>query len=178
LLLAQGRLADAERWLARLERFTRESWLSRWLLTVRVLQALADERSGNRSGARARLAAAVQLAAPEGYARAFLDEDSRIVGLLPDVRSAAPAFVAQLLASAGVPLAKPEAAAQPLVEPLSERELEVLALIASGASNRQIADRLVIAPGTVKRHINHIYDKLDVGSRTQAIARAHGLRLL
>lgn len=70
------------------------------------------------------------------------------------------------------------AAAQPLVEPLSEREREVLQLIAAGLSNQEIADRLVIAPGTVKRHINNIYGKLQVASRTQAIAVARDLRLL
>ena len=67
---------------------------------------------------------------------------------------------------------------RPLVEPLSERELEVLRLIAAGLSNQAIADRLVIAPGTVKRHINNIYGKLQVGSRTQAVAVARDLQLL
>ncbi len=69
-------------------------------------------------------------------------------------------------------------AAQPLIEPLSERELEVLHLIADGLSNAEIAARLVIAQGTVKRHINNIYGKLGVGSRTQAVARSRELGLL
>ena len=69
-------------------------------------------------------------------------------------------------------------AAQPLVEPLSERELEVLRLIADGLSNAEIADKLVIAQGTVKRHINNIYGKLGVQSRTQAVARGRELNLL
>jgi LuxR family maltose regulon positive regulatory protein len=68
--------------------------------------------------------------------------------------------------------------AQPLVEPLSERELEVLRLIADGLSNAEIAKRLVIAQGTVKRHINNIYGKLGVQSRTQAVAKARELGLL
>jgi LuxR family maltose regulon positive regulatory protein len=67
---------------------------------------------------------------------------------------------------------------QPLVEPLSEREVEVLRLIAAGLSNQEIADRLIIATGTVKRHINNIYGKLQVRSRTQAIAVARDLHLL
>lgn len=67
---------------------------------------------------------------------------------------------------------------QSLVEPLSAREIEVLQLIAAGLSNREIAERLVIAPGTVKRHSNNIYGKLDVRSRTQAVARARDLGLL
>jgi LuxR family maltose regulon positive regulatory protein len=65
-----------------------------------------------------------------------------------------------------------------LLEPLSERELEVLQLIASGLSNREIADRLTIAVGTAKRHASNIYAKLDVHSRVQAVARAQELGLL
>ncbi len=66
---------------------------------------------------------------------------------------------------------------QPLVEPLSEREIEVLRLIADGFSNAEIGHKLFIAVGTVKRHINNIYGKLAVQSRTQAIVRARELRL-
>jgi DNA-binding NarL/FixJ family response regulator len=75
-------------------------------------------------------------------------------------------------------LAAPQPAAQPLVEPLSERELEVLDLIAAGLTNREIAKRLFIAHGTVKRHINNIYGKLQARHRTEAIARARDLGLL
>ena len=63
-------------------------------------------------------------------------------------------------------------------EPLSERELEVLRLIAAGKSNKEIARLLVIAPGTVKKHLNNIYGKLGVHSRTQALVRANALELL
>jgi LuxR family maltose regulon positive regulatory protein len=65
-----------------------------------------------------------------------------------------------------------------LIEPLSDREVEVLRLIADGLSNREIADRLVIATSTVKSHANHIYGKLGVRSRTQAIAMAQDLGLI
>jgi ATP/maltotriose-dependent transcriptional regulator MalT len=65
-----------------------------------------------------------------------------------------------------------------LIEPLSERELEVLRLIAVGLSNREIADEIVVATSTVKTHINNIYRKLDVSSRTQAVARARELELV
>jgi LuxR family maltose regulon positive regulatory protein len=75
-------------------------------------------------------------------------------------------------------LTPPQAAAQPLAEPLSERELEVLGLIAAGLTNPEIAGRLFIAKGTVKRHINNIYGKLQVRHRTEAIARARDLGLL
>ncbi|MEZ4725611.1 MAG: response regulator transcription factor [Caldilineaceae bacterium] len=65
-----------------------------------------------------------------------------------------------------------------LVEPLSEREQEVLRLVAEGRSNSQIADQLIITVGTVKRHLNNIFGKLQVTSRTQALARARELNLL
>jgi ATP/maltotriose-dependent transcriptional regulator MalT len=71
-----------------------------------------------------------------------------------------------------------QAAANPLVEPLSEREVEVLGLIAAGLTNREIADRLYITVGTVKRHINNIYGKLQVHHRTEAVARARDLGLV
>jgi LuxR family maltose regulon positive regulatory protein len=64
------------------------------------------------------------------------------------------------------------------IEPLSSRELEVLGLIAAGLSNREIADQLVIALSTVKTHVNHIYRKLDVSRRTQAVTKARMLDLL
>jgi len=72
----------------------------------------------------------------------------------------------------------PKQAAPPLAEPLSERELEVLDLIAQGLTNREIADRLYITVGTVKRHINNIYGKLQVHHRTEAVARARELNLI
>jgi NarL family two-component system response regulator LiaR len=75
-------------------------------------------------------------------------------------------------------LTAPQAAAQPLAEPLSARELEVLDLIAQGLTNPEIAGRLFIAKGTVKRHINNIYGKLQVHHRAEAIARARDLGLL
>jgi LuxR family maltose regulon positive regulatory protein len=71
-----------------------------------------------------------------------------------------------------------KSAIQNLVEPLSERELEVLRLIADGLSNHEIAERLIVGTGTVKTHINNIYRKLDVKSRTQALHRARELGLL
>ncbi len=67
---------------------------------------------------------------------------------------------------------------QPLIEPLSDRELEVLRLIVEGYSNQEIANRLVVALSTVKTHINNLYGKLGVQSRTQAVARARALGLL
>jgi len=180
LLLARRQYADARRWLARLEQFAREHGLQRWLLSVYLLQALVADGSGNRELARDRIVRGVEIAAPQDYVRAFLEEDPRVLALLPEARQTAPEFVNRLAAYAGthVTLEPARRMVESLVEPLSERELEVLRLIAAGLSNHEIADELVIAVGTVKRHINHIYGKLGVHSRTQALVRARELDLV
>lgn len=188
LLIGQGHVSDARRWLARLERFAAENALHRWTIGVHVLQALAAVRVGEQRVAVELLARAVAAAAPLGYVRVLLDEDDRLLPLLPEVRHVAPGFVDRLLGRAiqsppgvglaGGALSVPGAGpALPLFEPLTARELEVLRLIAAGLTNQDIAAELVIAAGTVKRHINHLYDKLGVKSRTQAVAagRAWGL---
>lgn len=177
-LLAENRLALAEEWLVRLEDFGQRGGMRRRLLTVHVLQALAAEYAGHTTRARDRLTLAVRLAAGQDYLRAFLDEDARVLTILAGVRHLAPGFVDAVLNAARVDKPNLKISAQPLVEPLSDRELEVLRLIAAGLSNAEIAERLVIAEGTVKRHINHIYGKLEVGSRTQAIVKATELSLL
>ena len=95
------------------------------------------------------------------------------------------AYAGKLLSAFGVSeqgrvgtLSLPDSYPQSLVEPLTEREIEVLCLIAEGLSNREIARRLFISPSTVKRHTSKIYGKLDVHSRTQAVARARALGIL
>jgi DNA-binding NarL/FixJ family response regulator len=67
---------------------------------------------------------------------------------------------------------------EPLVEPLTRRELEILRMVATGAKNNQIADHFVISEGTVKNHLTHIFQKLDVVDRTQAVLKARDLRII
>jgi LuxR family maltose regulon positive regulatory protein len=186
-------VADLARSLAAAEK------AGRWgaAIELRVLRGLAHARRGDRRGARADLERALALAEPEGYARVFMDEGPPAQGLLARwVAQAGPGplrdYALRLLAQfgaerpaplAGVPAAghaaRPaESAPQAPVEPLSERELEVLALIALGRTNPQIARQLVVAPGTVKAHASHIYRKLDVTNRTEAVARARQLGLI
>jgi LuxR family maltose regulon positive regulatory protein len=97
-------------------------------------------------------------------------------------RGIAPGYVATLLSASGEPGAAASllrtSRADSLVEPLTERELAVFRLLVAGLSNAAVAQELVITVGTVKRHVNSIYTKLGVNSRTQAVARAHALHLL
>lgn len=97
-------------------------------------------------------------------------------------RSSVPGYVATLLCAFGEQHASdlPLSSARPdvLLGPLTEREREVLQLLAAGASNGEIARRLVLSLGTVKKHVSNICGKLEVQSRTQAIARARVLHLL
>jgi LuxR family transcriptional regulator, maltose regulon positive regulatory protein len=185
--LRQGKLPQLRLWLDRLESFAHARGLVRWLLTIHILHATAADREGDSAAAHEHLAQAVRLAAPEDYFQAFLEEDARVLALLLPVRHEAPDFVDRLLgAAAGSPAPVPQTQTaavgrrgpQPLIEPLSDRELEVLALVAAGLSNREIAGRLFIAVGTVKRHMNNIYGKLHVRRRTEAVARARDLGLL
>jgi LuxR family maltose regulon positive regulatory protein len=178
LLMAERRLAEAGAVLDRLAAFVEARFMRRHRLTVLILQALCAARKGEPDKAEYLLHDALRIAAPEGYVRAFLDEDPQVIALAERLQSAAPSFVNRLLEQAGVPISQSLLADQPLIEPLSERELEVLQLIADGLSNRDIADRLFIAVGTVKTHINNIYGKLEVGSRTEAVAKARALHLL
>ncbi|MAT99045.1 MAG: hypothetical protein CL608_18015 [Anaerolineaceae bacterium] len=173
LRLAQNRPEAALDFLAELEAAVQQA--GRWLvqLSVSLLQAQAHQALGQVGAAEAALATAVRLAAPENYRRLFLNEGEAVAALLPAVRDVAPAFVAALLADFGR-----DEAVQQLVEPLSERELEVLQLVADGRSNREIAEQLFVTVGTVKKHLNNIYGKLGVARRTEAVAQANALQLL
>ncbi|NDJ54056.1 MAG: hypothetical protein GYB68_13365 [Chloroflexi bacterium] len=169
LLLAERRLEQAQRLLDRIVQFTEANGLIRSLITSLILSSHFEDQ---REQAIRR---AVELAHEESYYRAFLDEAPQLLEHVRLARDTAPQFVDATLSFARGEKPAPQ---QPLLEPLSERELEVLALIADGLSNAEIGQRLFIAVGTVKRHTNNLYSKLGVHSRTQAIARARDLRLI
>jgi LuxR family maltose regulon positive regulatory protein len=162
------------------------------VLDISLWQALALHAQGKEAEAFAALERSLILAEPEGYVRIFVDEGAIMAALLAQVargESPVAAYAASLLSHFGFsitnfgldrasPIVNPKSAIQNLVEPLSARELEILRLIALGHSNQAIADTLILAVSTVKRHINNLYGKLDVQSRTQALVRARELNLL
>jgi LuxR family maltose regulon positive regulatory protein len=150
------------------------------------LQALAFQGQGDTTQAMSRLERALAIAEPGGFIRTFADEGPPMARVLYEAlsREIAPDYVRRLLAA--FPSAEPE---QPeptrsqvseaeLIDPLSERELEVLQLIAEGLTNPEIASRLFLSLHTVKTHTRNIYGKLDVHNRTQAVSRARALGIL
>ena len=153
-----------------------------------VLQAVAHHAHGEKDKAAQVLGDALALAEPGGFVRIFVDEGSPMARLLSEAaaRGIMPDYAGKLLAafdaeeqkSEGKSYLPPAPLAQPLIEPLSPRELEVLQLIAQGFSNREISERLFLALNTVKGHNKKIFGKLQVQSRTEAIARARELDLL
>ncbi|MBN1250484.1 MAG: LuxR family transcriptional regulator [Anaerolineae bacterium] len=158
-------------------------------LKVTILEAVALFASGDKDEALRTLREALALGEPEGVIRSFIDEGPPMVTLLSEARAQGLmlSYTGRLLAAAAAaaPLrdtgdtSVPTAAEQqPLVEPLSERELEVLRLVAEGLTNRQIAERLFIALTTVKGHNQRVYGKLQVRRRTEAVARARDLGLI
>jgi LuxR family maltose regulon positive regulatory protein len=131
------------------------------------------------------LSEALAMAEPGGFIRLFVDEGAPMAQLLREAASygVMPDYIGKLLSAFDAEKRKGEGKlnlrhAQPLIEPLSQRELKILQLIAQGLSNREIGERLFLALSTVKGYNQKIYDKLQVQSRTEAIARAHELGLL
>jgi LuxR family maltose regulon positive regulatory protein len=148
-------------------------------IEILVVQALARHARGDLAGAMASLDRAVVLAEPEGHVRVFIDEGPRMAVLLKLAAKhlKAPSYVRRLLAAV-VTAEGATAVAQPLIEPLSERELEVLRLLESDLSGPDIARELVVSLSTVRTHTQNIYAKLGVNSRRAAIRRAAELDLL
>jgi LuxR family maltose regulon positive regulatory protein len=179
-LIVQDRLDEALRLLASLLEAAQAVGRTAHVIKVWALQALAFQAQGDEGRALSVLEHVLSLAEPEGYVRTFVDEGVPMAHLLRDAlaEGIAPGYVSQLLTAVREPPAAAAPAAQALVEPLTEREMEVLRLIAGGLSNREIAQELVVAVSTVKSHINHLYGKLDVKNRTQAVALARTLGLL
>jgi LuxR family maltose regulon positive regulatory protein len=184
VLLAKG---DANAALAVLEPLREFVTAKNWAderLKVMVLQIVALALNQERDSSIALLGDALALAGPGGFIRLFVDEGEAMRLLISDFRSrnqdhAHRAYAEKLLtAFPKQPQSKIENRNSEMLEPLSERELEILRLLAQGYSNQEICERLFLALSTVKGHNRIIFDKLQVKSRTEAVARARALGLL
>ncbi|HEU5391053.1 MAG TPA: LuxR C-terminal-related transcriptional regulator [Streptosporangiaceae bacterium] len=164
------------------------------IIEIGALRALALSACGDHPGAFDALTGALILAAPQRYVRVFADEGAPMRALLAQLpaarrgrpaagRGIGPGYLAALERACGQPDAVPPrsratGAAPGLIEPLTDRELEVLRLLAAGRSNQRIAHDLVVALDTVKKHVTHVLGKLGAANRTEAVARARQLGLI
>jgi LuxR family maltose regulon positive regulatory protein len=170
-------LLDA--WLPDLERQQRIDLV----LQVLILKALAWQAAGDLNKACMHLQQAMRTAEPEGYVRLFADEGAAMAKLLREMtaRGLSADYAGRLMAACPLLQSAERAAprsASASAPALSRREMEVLLAIADGLSNLEIAERLSVSPGTVKVHTRNIYEKLDVKSRTQALAKAKSSGLI
>lgn len=203
-LLTKGQKAEALLRLEWLAGFATEQGRVSDLVEILGLKALALAMSEQDEAAFEALSTSIQLATPGNLMQPYLNQGVPMQQLLKRLRIKRPelTLIEKLLAAFDTSnleqekgllvteaVTQPEVASldlarlqprteQPLLEPLSERELEVLRLIEAGISNKAIADRLYLSLATVKTHINHLYAKLAVENRVQALARAHSLHLL
>jgi LuxR family maltose regulon positive regulatory protein len=194
VLLAQNRPGPALTLLQRLLGAAAGQGRAGSVIEIQALRALALAARGDHVAALDALAEALTLAGPQGYVRVFADEGAPMHALLtrlsaarPGQQQAArridPGYLAALKRACrradAVPRQRRAAAASPgLAEPLTDRELEVLRLIAAGKSNQRIAHDLVVALDTVKKHVTHVLGKLGAANRTEAVARARQLGLI
>jgi LuxR family maltose regulon positive regulatory protein len=189
VLIALDKPNEAIGLLSQLEETARSAGRMGRVIEILLLEALAMREIGDSEHALLALTKCLTLAEPSGYVRVFLDEGQPMQMLLAQWLAHAGAsplrdYAIRLLShfdaephmvTASQEIASP---AGNLVEPLSQRELEVLHLMALGKTNQEIARQLIVAPGTVKAHTANIYRKLDVANRTEAVARARQLGIL
>jgi LuxR family maltose regulon positive regulatory protein len=180
--IAQDKIKEAtrllEQWLLAAETAGRVGSV----IEIRILSSLALQTQGLEDQAMSSLERALLLAEPGGFVRIFVDEGPSVARLLYEAarRGIAPEQTGNLLTafSPSEPAATSRKRPGEMVEPLSERELDVLLLIAGGLSNQEVSQRLFISLATVKWHTSNIYGKLGVKNRTQAVAQARALGIL
>jgi LuxR family maltose regulon positive regulatory protein len=184
-------LKQATELLAQLHQFVEETHNTWRLIEVLSLQALLHNAQGDRQSALAELAQAIELAQPGGFIRLFVDLGSPMAGLLTELKpkgSNGQQYVNKILAAFekdksgklkdGENVRPSVFSPQLLIEPLTNRELDVLELLTKRLTDKEIAERLTISPLTVKSHVSNMFGKLNVNNRRQAVNRARELRLL
>ena len=190
LLLVQGKHEEAEDLLRRLIEAAEAGGRGRTVIESLVLQALVHRARNDERGAFVALRRALTLAEPEGYIRTFVDEGEPMADLLRRLlkawRKERPEdvpleYVGKLLKTLGAGMTASSDLHDTtglILDPITERELEVLKLLDSDLSNREIAARLFVSLDTIKSHTRHLYTKLGVHNRHQAVALARDLKLL
>jgi LuxR family transcriptional regulator, maltose regulon positive regulatory protein len=191
LLLAQGRSSLALTLLDRLHTLAAAQGRTGSAIEIGALRALALAACGNQDAAVDALARAFALGCPQGYVRVFADEGAPMAALvarLAAAQQAEPAVPPDCLASVLRASAGQDSrhgagwggnvAVPGLVEQLTARELEVLALLAAGTPNARIAGQLLVTLDTVKKHVSHLLGKLGAANRTEAVTRARQLGLI
>lgn len=186
ILIAEYRFDTAIEVLERLEIAARDGQRTACVIEILMLQAVAYQSNGNSKNAMQLLDQSLALAETGGFIRIFVDEGPQMAQLLYEAlsRDIAPEYVRRLIAAFPSDEKEQEAQAKTQsdtfdwVEPLSERELEVLHLVAEGLTNVDIATSLCLSPHTIKVHTRNIYEKLGVHNRMEAVARARGLGIL
>jgi len=179
--LAQGNAFAA---LSTLESYRQKMEAKGWadeLLKVMILQSVALQAQGEKDKAMQVLGEALAMAESEGFIRIFVDEGSPMAQLLSEaaLQGIMPSYVNKLLDAFDAEGQKKDVtSSKQLVDPLSNREIEILELIASGLKNKEIAEQLVISINTVLYHVKNIYRKLGVNKRTLAVAKAKEINLI
>jgi LuxR family transcriptional regulator, maltose regulon positive regulatory protein len=182
--LVAGQAESTLAFAAQFEQLAAGAGSRRWQMEALLLQALAQAKLGKRTAGQFALQKSLALAQSQGYLRLFLDGGEAVrnllVGLYPTLSDPALAqFARQILEAFPAPRPQPETPHPVgLVEPLSEREVQVLRLLALGLSNQAIADQLYISLATVKTHLRHIFEKLGAENRVEALNCAKELQLL
>ena len=157
-------------------RLAREAGYLEYEMELHIIHALMEQEAGKSSAALKIIERALEIGKASGYVRVFLDEGEEMKSLLAQIqKSRKDDYVAGLLAAFGAPVHIDQSS---LIEPLTEREIDVLRLIAEGMSNPEIAEKLVLSVGTVKTHVKHIYGKLNVDDRVKAAGNARELGLI
>jgi LuxR family transcriptional regulator, maltose regulon positive regulatory protein len=166
-----GSLDEAGQLLGVLEAYARRSRRARILISTLLNKATLEWKKGELGWVKVHLEEALALAVPQGYTRLLLDGGALLLGLLAQMPGAPAEIRARFRAS-------PPADTPELVDMLTVREIDVLRLLAESYTNQEIAHELVLSPETVKVHLKHIFQKLDVADRRQAVRRARELEIL